>query len=167
VKTSNRIQIAAPYDALFALASDIGRWGEILPHYRWVKVLERKDGAVVAEMAARHRGLPLWWKTIQRPLHAERRIEFTHIGGITKGMEVVWTFEHAGECCTGPNWLVEIHHDFSPPWPLIGPWLAERVIGEMFVSEVANKTLRRIKDLAEVQAALSSEPQKIAQEILA
>lgn len=104
---------------------------------------------VVAEMAARHLGLPLWWKTIQRPRPDEKRIYFTHIGGVTKGMEVYWEFEQVGESCNGPTWLVQIHHTFNPPWPVVGPFLAEHVIGRVFVQQVANKTLRRIKEIAE------------------
>jgi len=110
--------------------------------------LERRDGLITAEMAARHKGLPLWWRTNLRPLPEQRRIEFTHIGGITKGMEVYWSFS--------PNddeeiWDVEIHHEFHPQWPLPGPWFAERIIGELFVKQVAGKTLQRIKEIVESQ----------------
>jgi ribosome-associated toxin RatA of RatAB toxin-antitoxin module len=149
MKTSNRIQISAPFEALFSLSADIARWPEILPHYRWVKVLERRGNEVVAEMAARHLSLPLWWKTIQRLAPNERRIYFTHIGGITKGMDVYWEFTEVRQTCHGPTWLVDIHHSFAPAWPLIGPWVAEHIIGEIFVKQVANKTLRRIKEIAE------------------
>src|SRR6185312_4720078 len=110
MNTTNRIQIAAPFERLFALAADIVRWPDVLPHYRYVKILKQSKvqgpkskvtidssdrqpptldsglWTVVAEMAARHRGIPLWWRTIQRPKPSERRIEFTHIAGITKGM---------------------------------------------------------------------------------
>src|SRR6266568_1199386 len=57
MNTSNRIQISAPFERLFSLAADIARWPEILPHYRWVKILERRDGLITAEMAARHKGV--------------------------------------------------------------------------------------------------------------
>src|SRR5271170_5354595 len=99
MNSTNRLQISAPYEKLFGLAADISRWPEILAHYRWVKILQNSPGEVKAEMAARHKGLPLWWRTIQRPRPKERRIEFTHIGGITKGMEVQWTFEEVGATC--------------------------------------------------------------------
>jgi ribosome-associated toxin RatA of RatAB toxin-antitoxin module len=151
MRTTNRIQMAGSFEKIFGLASDIARWPEILPHYRWVKILERRDGEVTAEMAARHKGLPLWWRTIQRPRPEQKRIEFTHIGGITKGMEVQWSFEPVGESCLGLTWLVQIHHQFNPPWPPPGKWFAERIIGETFVQPVANKTLRRIREIVESQ----------------
>jgi len=180
MNTTNRIQIAAPFERLFALAADIVRWPDVLPHYRYVKILKQSNvqgpkskvtidnsdrqpptldsgprtldsglWTVVAEMAARHRGIPLWWRTIQRPKPSERRIEFTHIAGITKGMEVQWTFDEVGNSCGGPVWLVQIHHQFSPPWTAIGRRLADQIIGKMFVFEVANKTLKKMKEISE------------------
>ncbi|MFA5976563.1 MAG: SRPBCC family protein [Elusimicrobiota bacterium] len=151
MNTSNVIEITAPYGRLFRIAADVTRWPEILPHYRWVKVLQKKGNQITVEMAARHKGLPLWWRAIQRPLPEEKRILFTHIGGITKGMEVQWIFQQVGETPGGqPVWSVQIHHQFEPKWPPPGPWLAERIIGEMFVKQVAQKTLKRIKELIEV-----------------
>jgi len=46
-------------------------------------------------------------------------------------------------------WDVEIHHEFNPRWPTPGPWFAERIIGEGFVRPVANKTLKRMKEVLE------------------
>jgi hypothetical protein len=164
VNTTNRIQIAGPYERLFNLASDIARWPDMLPHYRWVKILKQCDGTVIAEMAARHKGLPLWWKTIQRPLPQDKRIEFEHIGGVTKGMHVQWTFtplRHPPRpLAEDPDdarevWLVEIHHEFNPAWGPLKPWLADRLIGEIFVKQVANKTLHRIKEITEGRASLT------------
>lgn len=149
MNSTNRIQISGPFEKLFSLAAGIARWPEILPHYRWVKILDERNGEVKAEMAARHKGLPLWWRTIQRPKPEAKRIEFTHIGGITKGMEVQWTFDEVGASCLGPTWLVQIHHQFDPRWPLIGPWAAENIVGKLFVQQVADKTLRRIKQVVE------------------
>ncbi len=145
MNTSNQIEIASPFDALFKTAAEIARWPEILPHYRWVRVLERNGRSVTAEMAARHKGLPLWWKTIQTPFPEERRIHFSHIGGITKGMEVDWIFEEAS-----PDvWKVRIEHLFNPSWPPGGQWFADRVIGQVFVRQVAQKTLKRMKEVME------------------
>jgi hypothetical protein len=104
-------------------------------------------------MAARHLGIPLWWRTILRPRPEEKRIYFTHIGGITKGMEVFWIFNEAQtsgfRTQKGTVWDVEIQHEFNPRWPPVGRWFAGRVIGEMFVKQVANKTLTRLKQNVE------------------
>ena len=147
--TSNQIQIAAPFDTLFQIAADIAHWPDILPHYRWVKILNRQGQQVIAEMAARHKGIPLWWKTIQTRDPDERRIHFTHIGGITKGMEVDWIMEEASPPGACPVWHVQIVHDFHPHWPPGGRWFAEKIIGDMFVHQVAGKTLKRMKELLE------------------
>jgi ribosome-associated toxin RatA of RatAB toxin-antitoxin module len=149
MNTTNRLQIASPFERLFSLAADIARWPEFLPHYRWVKILSRDGEKIRAEMAARHRGVPLWWRTIQQSKFEEKRIEFTHVGGITRGMTVQWTFDETGESCGGPVWLVQIHHQFEPAWGPFKSLVADRLIGKMFVTEVANKTLKKIKSIVE------------------
>ena len=92
MRTVDRIRVHAPFDKVFAAASVVARWPTILPHYRWVHVLE--DGLV--EMAAWRPfggGLlkyPTWWvsqMTIDRPAG---EIRYRHVRGITRGMQVVW-----------------------------------------------------------------------------
>jgi hypothetical protein len=71
-------------------------------------------------------------------------IRYRHIGGVTKGMEVAWTF------APGPNEVhVRIDHEFNPPWPLVGGFVADRVIGPHFVAAIAGQTLRTIKAIVE------------------
>ena len=75
---------------------------------------------------------------------ARRRITFRHVGGITRGMQVAWTLEPRAD-----GVLVEIWHAFRPRWPLVPDGLVQFVVGELFVDNIASKTLRRIKLLAE------------------
>ena len=51
---------ASPRD-LFALVSDLDRWEQNLPHYRYVKILRRTHETTHAAMSAR-RGTLIWWK---------------------------------------------------------------------------------------------------------
>jgi hypothetical protein len=44
---------------------------------------------------------------------------------------------------------VSIHHELELGWPLIGGFVAERIIGPQFIDAIARRTLRRIKALAE------------------
>jgi len=40
-------------------------------------------------------------------------------------------------------------HDFTPPWPaIVGPLFARYIVGD-FIHNIASKTLRTIKGLAE------------------
>jgi hypothetical protein len=75
------------------------------------------------------------------------------VDGITTGMDVVWTFEDAGDGTT----LVRIVHDWAdgPRWPLprfkrrkIADW----VIGPVFIHHVAARTLAGIRRFVEVEA---------------
>ncbi|HYN87113.1 MAG TPA: SRPBCC family protein [Ardenticatenaceae bacterium] len=137
---------AAPAD-IFALAVDTPRWPEFLPHYRWVTELERGERCRTVEMAAHRDGIPVKWTSVQEWFPDEHRITFFHIAGITRGMDVVWHIEQQAEGVT----RVSIVHDFDLRWPLIAP-LANWVTGELFVRNIANKTLSRIKEIVEAGA---------------
>ena len=143
----NSVVVGATPDIIFRLVAAIERWPEILPHYRRVRVLEQRGQQKLVKMAAQRDGLPVSWTSIQEPRPAERRILFRHVGGITRGMAVEWRLEPLGDGRTH----VSIGHDFTPGWPLIGGRVARLVIGELFVRNIAGKTLRRIKELAEAE----------------
>ncbi len=142
--TVDTIAIASTPDVVYRLAADVERWPDILPHYRWVRVLETlgSDERIV-EMAARRDRLPVWWRSIQRCYPAERRITYKHIGGATTGMDVEWTI-----IPTSGVTRARITHDIFLPWPVIGP-LAAWLMCDAFVSYIANQTLRGIAAAAE------------------
>ncbi len=139
-----RVHVRAPYQRIFDLAADVERWPERLPHYRYVRRLPASSGERRFAMGARRGPIPVRWEAVQRPRPDARRIEFTHTGGITSGMEVAWRFEPEGD-----GWDVSIEHELTLGWPIIGGVVAEHVIGPQFIDAIAGRTLRRIRDLAE------------------
>src|SRR5437879_1972831 len=44
VRTVDQVLIRAPVARVFQFACEIERWPHILPHYRWVRFLDRRDG---------------------------------------------------------------------------------------------------------------------------
>ncbi len=139
-----RVQMDAPFERIFRLAAAIERWPEILPHYRYVRPIATGDGSREFAMGARRGFIPVAWRATQRPLPDERRIEFHHTGGVTRGMDVAWRFAPAGD-----GWDVSIEHELELAWPLIGGFAAEHVIGPQFIDAIAGRTLRTIKGIAE------------------
>jgi uncharacterized membrane protein len=143
--SENSITIDAPPARIYDLAAHIERWPDILPHYRYV-TLYRDDGHTrLVEMAAtRDGGFPVKWTSIEELDPTRHKIHFRHVRGITRGMVVEWIIE------PGPGGTdVRIVHDFNPPWPaIVGPLFARYIVGD-FIHNIANKTLRTIKGLAE------------------
>src|SRR5215212_3911845 len=131
--TENAVEIRAGLERIVELAADIEWWPVILPHYRWVTLLEGGGDRKVVEMAARRDRIPVRWRAIQEIDRAGATpvIRYRHIGGITKGMEVAWTFAR----CDG-GYRVRIAHELRLPWPLIGDLVADRVIGPYFVAAI-------------------------------
>jgi hypothetical protein len=134
----------APFERIFPLAAEVERWPEILPHYRYVRPVPDPHGERRFAMGARRGPIPVSWEAIQRPLADERRIEFVHTGGVTRGMWVAWRFAPARD---GTN--VTIEHRLDLRWPIIGELVARHVIGPQFIEAIAGRTLRRIRQLAE------------------
>ncbi|HEV2121892.1 MAG TPA: SRPBCC family protein [Chloroflexota bacterium] len=147
MKTANTLWMGAPASTIYRLAAEVERWPEILPHYRWVTVLEREGNRKLVEMAATRDGFPVKWQALQVLEPDAPRIRFTHVRGVTKGMEVEWSF-HEQDGGT----LVRIDHALDLAWPIVGPWVAEHIIGPQFVANIAGKTLRYIKVLSEQSA---------------
>jgi hypothetical protein len=79
-------------------------------------------------------------------------VRFRHVAGITKGMEVEWSFARRGNDST----RVRIVHLWNgPPIPLLGVVAAKTVIGPVFVHGIASRTLAGLAAVAERGPGLS------------
>lgn len=155
VRTVDELVVQASVASIFGLAADVERWPTHLAHYRYVRFLDGggSDGVRVVEMSAnRPFGLvdwPTWWTSRMSVVGVEASsrpaVRFTHVAGVTKGMEVEWTFEPAGN-----GTLVRIVHVWNgPAWPLIGEMSARFVIAPVFVHGIASRTLAGLARVAE------------------
>jgi hypothetical protein len=52
MRTVDATRVAAPVERVFRAAELVERWPELLPHYRWVRMLERRADGGLVEMAA-------------------------------------------------------------------------------------------------------------------
>jgi ribosome-associated toxin RatA of RatAB toxin-antitoxin module len=141
--TENRIEIRGDLRKIFRVAAQVDKWPQILPHYRWVQVMQRRKRRTVVEMAARRARFPVRWTAVQ-DVFPYARITYKHIKGITTGMDVTWTFTPVA----GGVQIV-ITHDFVVSWPVIGRFFSKYIVGKLFVSPIAGKTLRHIKQTVE------------------
>jgi ribosome-associated toxin RatA of RatAB toxin-antitoxin module len=129
----------APKGDIFETAANLERWPEILPHYRYIKYLERGATRNVAVMAATRSGIPISWTSEQIIDRDRLEVRFHHLKAFTKGMRVVWSFKE-----TAAGVLVTILHDMKFRVPTLAP-LAEPVIGGFFIHHIAGRTLACMK----------------------
>jgi ribosome-associated toxin RatA of RatAB toxin-antitoxin module len=149
MRTVDRTRMRAPIERVFAAAVDVERWPALLPHYRRVRMLERRTDGGLVEMAAwRPFGpfnYPTWWVSEMRVDRAAPAVHYRHVRGITAGMDVVWRLEPAGD-----DTEVTIVHDWAgPPWPVVGGAAAAWVIGPVFIHGIASRTLAGIRRAVE------------------
>ena len=153
--------VRAPWRTIFDIAKNVELWPGYLPHYRYVRFHERAaDGGGLVEMSAyRPFGSicwPTWWLSEMSVDEGAPAIRFRHIDGITKGMDVEWSFRtvgaeggaKSGRGARGTN--VKIVHVWDgPPIPLLGIIAATAVIGPVFIRGIASRTLEGLALTAE------------------
>jgi len=143
MNVTNEIIIAAPPQRIFERASATAQWPQMLPHYRWVRVIASDGRRSILEMAARRPlgylriGIPVRWRAEQINDAALPEIFFRHLGGWTKGMRVHWRFTPLEDGTT----RVRIEHELRSP---LAP-----IINTFFIEPIASRTLARMKQLCE------------------
>ena len=150
------IRIAARPDLVFALARDVERWADLLPHYARSTAIERRpDGSLVADFIARRPligllglGLPVTWRSRTWSEPASRRLHFVHVAGATRGMEVTWRIEPDGD-----GTRVVIEHEFRPRIPGFAAF-----VDRFFTRPIAGRTLATFKALAEAVQSETAQP---------
>jgi len=146
--TTNEITIDGPLERVFALASRVEAWPEILPHYRAVDVLEPGERSRLVSMhCVRDFGplpFPCRWRAKQELRPEEGKILFEHVGGPTRGMRVEWRLESTPQGVRTVIW-----HELVPRVPLVGRAYTDWVVGPVFVHAIAGRTLATIKALVE------------------
>ena len=144
--TANSIIIHAPRMTIFETAANLEMWPRILPHYRYIRYLERGADRNLVVMAATRSGIPIKWTSEQIIDREKIEVRFHHLKAFTKGMRVVWTFTD-----TPDGVLVKILHDLQFRFAPLAP-IADKIIGDFFIQNVANKTLRCMKKYLEGQS---------------
>jgi ribosome-associated toxin RatA of RatAB toxin-antitoxin module len=166
METVDERLVRAPIRRMFELATNVEKWPSHLPHYRDVRFRERRaDGGGLVEMSAYRpfqladrsdRGLginwPTWWLSEMSVDPKAPAIRFRHVGGITKGMDVEWTFVSTA----GGTHVRIVHLWDGPGIPVIGKWAAMFVIGPVFVHGIASRTLAGLGAVAEREANTQS-----------
>ncbi len=149
MRTVDRLLMRAPVERVFGAATNVERWPELLHHYRWVRILERRPEATLVEMAAwRPFGpfnYPTWWVSQMWVDPETPAVRYRHVRGITRGMAVEWRLVP-----TRDGTEVTIEHEWSgPAWPFIRRPAADWVIGPVFIHGIASRTLAGIRHAVE------------------
>jgi ribosome-associated toxin RatA of RatAB toxin-antitoxin module len=139
MNTQSTIVIRAPKERIFEVTSDLSRWPELLPHYRYITYLERGADRHIVKMAAHRDGIPISWVSEQIIDRERLEIRFVHLRAFTKGMAVVWSFDEKPE-----GTLVRIVHVLNFRISALAP-IVDPIIGGFFIDNIANKTLRAFK----------------------
>src|ERR1700741_1460405 len=143
---ANSLLMHAPKMEIFETAANLELWPEILPHYRYIRFPERGTDRNIVVMAAERSGIPISWTSEQIIDRSRLEIRFNHLKAWTKGMRVVWTFSDDSD-----GVLVTISHDLRFRIPVLAP-IVNPIIGNFFIHNVANKTLRCMKAYVEANA---------------
>ena len=106
METVDERLVRASVNTMFEIASRVENWPAHLSHYRYVRFRERRsDGGGLVEMSAARPfhiidtsrvplrfNWPTWWLSEMSVNESDPSIRFRHVGGVTKGMDVEWSF---------------------------------------------------------------------------
>ena len=151
MKQSHEIIILAPLRKVFAAASDVVRWPEFLPHYRFNRFLTHKANGGVVKMSCVRAGVVVTWVSAYRIDPRAQQLHFEHLRSTlsaTRGMKVLWNFDDLGDDST----RLSIHFDLHRRFPFLAPALADLLMGKYFFRYVARQTLAGFKRKLESQA---------------
>ena len=154
---TNDITIRAPLYKIFAVASNLPRWPEFLPHYRYNRYISQTPSGGIVRMSCVHSRITITWTSEYRIDTENRQLHFHHRKSTlnaTRGMKVVWDFEEQ----IGGYVRVTISHNLGMKRLMIGPALARWVAGRFFIQDIAAKTLAGVKRKVEAQEYLRSIP---------
>ena len=153
--TIDEIDVRGNVQDCFRAGADVENWPRILPHYRWVRFQEKERfGTGRVEMAARREfgpiPYPVWWVSRMHLDEEGPRVLYHHVDGITTGMDVEWSFRPIDSQTT----RIRIVHEWDegPAWPLPAGGrrvIADRIIGPVFINNVAGRTLAGIRRYVE------------------
>jgi ribosome-associated toxin RatA of RatAB toxin-antitoxin module len=145
---TNEITIRAPLNKIFAVAANLQRWPEFLPHYRYNRYISQTPSGGVIKMACIRSGLKTTRISDYRIDPEKRQLHFYHRKSpFTRGMKVVWDFEEL------PGGLVRvvISYNLELKWSLIGPAITGWFGGRVYFHDIAEKTLAGLKRKVEAQ----------------
>lgn len=155
MKQSHEITIRAPLQKVFAAASDVVRWPEFLPHYRFNRFLSHKASGGVVKMSCGRSGVVATWVTEYRIDPQAQQLHFHHLKSTlnaTRGMKVRWDFEELDDHSTH----LSIHFEMQRKLPLIAPTATDWLLGKYFFQYVATQTLAGFKRKLEAQAHIQA-----------
>ncbi|HEY3114271.1 MAG TPA: SRPBCC family protein [Gemmatimonadaceae bacterium] len=175
METVDERLVRASVNTIFEIASRVENWPAHLSHYRYVRFRERRsDGGGLVEMSAFRPfqiidtssapvsfNWPTWWLSEMSVNEADPSIRFRHVEGVTKGMDVEWSFTPAppgggrggwgGRGGRGGTHVRILHVWDGPRIPVLGVLAAKYVIGPVFVHGIASRTLAGLARVAESQ----------------
>jgi hypothetical protein len=143
MKATNTVTIRAPLPEIFAAASDLARWPDFLPHYRYNRMISPMPWGGIVKMSAVRSGIPTTWISIYRVDTEHCQLHFEHLRSTlnaTRGMIVVWNFTE-----TADGVVVEIYHELDLRWPVIGGLVSNYIVGRFFIHHIATLTLAGLR----------------------
>ena len=114
--TGNSIIMQAPKEAIFETAANLELWPKILPHYRYIRYLERGETRNLVVMAAVRSGIPISWTSEQIIDREKLEVRFHHLRSFHERHARRLAFNE-----TPAGVSVEIVHDLHFRVPALAP----------------------------------------------
>jgi ribosome-associated toxin RatA of RatAB toxin-antitoxin module len=153
MKHTSEITIQAPLAKIFAAASDLARWPEFLPHYRYNRFLSHTPSGGLVKSSWVRSGIPATAVVEYRIDTEKRQLHFHHLKSTlnaTAGLTAIWTFKKLANGAI----QVSITHEFKRKWPLLKLPGRDWIVAKFFINDIADRTLAGLKRKVEAQVVV-------------
>ena len=129
---------------VYGLLAEVELWPALFPHIRSARVLRRYGERRIVSVRANWRGLPIGWRALQTRDRAGLCLDFRHLNALSRGSGVTWTVTRLDD-----GVRVAVTQRVRLNVPIVGPWLADRLLLRTIGPEMAWTMLGRLKEIAE------------------
>lgn len=136
--------IEAPPDTIYRLLAEVELWPAIFPHIASARVTRRLGDRRLVAVRTSWRGLPIGWHALQLRDPGRLRIAFHHVNRLSSGSSVTWALtplDHGVQ--------VTVTQQVALNVPIVGRWLAARLLARRIGPDLARAMLRQLKAVAE------------------
>jgi hypothetical protein len=152
-----RTRIEAPPDVVYRLAAEIELWPAFVRQIRSARVVRRSPRDPrerLIEIRGWQGWLPIGWRAVQRLDPEARRIALRQVIPLTAGTTARWSIVPTSDGL-GTDVTVTAHPVIH--LPLIGQFIAHRIVGPLIGRPFVTSILRDLKHVAEGGSLAGSE----------
>jgi ribosome-associated toxin RatA of RatAB toxin-antitoxin module len=154
MKQRHVLVINAPLNRIFSAASDIARWPEFMPHYRYNRYISQTPSGGVVKSACGRLGITTTWFSKFHIDTQKHQMEFEILKSTfnaVRGMKVHWSFVPIRAGSVRVSIVNELPNS---NWSMLSKGASDWILHHFFIGDISTQTLLALKRKVETRVPL-------------